>query len=293
MVNITLDDTSPFISYSDGWGVQSPQDPNLEYYLQETYHGTQTIGSNATIVFSGSGVYLYGSMGPAHGNFEVSVNGARQTFSGYSSTPLFQQCLFSSMLDASYNEIILINIGGSGGSFMDLDYIITTVPENTTFPAPPSLAPITPSGGFPSASPTSTSSSTGGSSLSTASSSSTSTTVTTVLTIVFAILTVVLLSIIAFLYMRHRRRKQVEQEHLFRYGRGPAVSPSPQPDLMTNLHWTSQAHTQGPAGGGSPNMGYPPRQSPVTSSLGASYQLQAGRSKGKNPPSTFLPGFDA
>ncbi|KZT57550.1 hypothetical protein CALCODRAFT_508749 [Calocera cornea HHB12733] len=150
MVNITLDDTSPFITYSDGWGIQSSQDPDLDYYLQETYHGTETVGSNATIVFSGSGVYLYGSMGPDHGNFEISVNGARQTFSGYATTPQFQQCIFSSMLDATYNEIILINIGGSSGNYMDLDYIITTVPENTTFPAQPALPPITPSAGFPS-----------------------------------------------------------------------------------------------------------------------------------------------
>ncbi|KZO89752.1 hypothetical protein CALVIDRAFT_33514 [Calocera viscosa TUFC12733] len=129
MVNITLDDTSPFITYSDGWGIQSPQDPDLDYYFQDTYHGTETVGANATIVFSGSGVFIFGSTGPNHGNLQVSVNGAHQTFSAYSTTPLFQQCLFSSMVDASYNEVILINIGGPSGNYLDLDYIITTVPE--------------------------------------------------------------------------------------------------------------------------------------------------------------------
>jgi len=297
MVNITLDDTSPFITYSDGWGVQSQQDPDLDFYSQDTYHGTEAVGANATILFSGSGVFLFGSMGPDHGNFEVSVNGARQTFSGYSTTPLFQQCLFSSMLDENYNEIILINIGGSDGNYMDLDYIVTTVPENTTFPAQTPLPAITPSDGFPTASASLSSSSAQGSS-SSSSSSSTSATVTTALTAVFALLSVVLLIVLAVLYLRYRRRRRAEQEHFFRYGNGAngGTSPAPaaQPEPMTDSHWATRTQTHGSVGLDSQGFPYPPRHSPAGSSLmgeRGSHQV-AGKGKRKKEV-TFLPGFDA
>jgi len=51
--NSTLDDTSPLISYSSGWSVQSPSDPQLSSFLGSTYHATQTNGSSANITFNG------------------------------------------------------------------------------------------------------------------------------------------------------------------------------------------------------------------------------------------------
>lgn len=51
--NLTLDDTSANISYSAGWSVQFPGDPQLSSFLGSTYHATQTNGSTANITFNG------------------------------------------------------------------------------------------------------------------------------------------------------------------------------------------------------------------------------------------------
>jgi len=65
---VTLDDVSPQILYSDGWGAISKEAPcaacatkfDFEQLHEGTYHELSTPGGTATISFAGTALYIYG-----------------------------------------------------------------------------------------------------------------------------------------------------------------------------------------------------------------------------------------
>lgn len=55
--NITIDDTSPLISYLGNWTAFRQAD----YYANGTYTKASTTSSQAVLTFNGTGVWIYGS----------------------------------------------------------------------------------------------------------------------------------------------------------------------------------------------------------------------------------------
>ena len=65
-MNFTLDDAASQLVYSSDWAFQSPTDPNLSQFFDETYHVAQTSGATLNMTVQGSLLYIYGSKGPSH-----------------------------------------------------------------------------------------------------------------------------------------------------------------------------------------------------------------------------------
>ena len=83
--NLTFDDTSLLISYSNNWAQQTSSDPQLGSFFDMSYHSAQANGASANFTFNGrcrtvlslngncdadgfkgTSVYIYGSKGPGH-----------------------------------------------------------------------------------------------------------------------------------------------------------------------------------------------------------------------------------
>jgi hypothetical protein len=87
--NITLDDFSPVLSFSNNSGVALQGDwvtpltdsdlsaarplPQREWYLG-TYMRTETVNASVTFAFEGSEVHLYGDTGPTYGVYTIQVD---------------------------------------------------------------------------------------------------------------------------------------------------------------------------------------------------------------------------
>ncbi|CED83317.1 hypothetical protein [Phaffia rhodozyma] len=100
-------------------------------YKQTTTY-TQAKNAYATVNFTGSSIYMFGSIQPDHGLYSVSVDGQpATTFNGSSRAGLTQQLLFfGSGYDASKTHIITVT--DADGSKLDMDYIVTWAAPDTT-----------------------------------------------------------------------------------------------------------------------------------------------------------------
>jgi len=164
-MNVSFDDTDPFLQYSPDWRVQNPSDPNLPLYWQSTYHACQVPGCTFSLTFQGAGVYVYGSNGPNHGNFSINVADRFILGSAFSTNPRYQQLLYGTPLkDAQYT--VIFNNTSTEPAWLDIDFFFLTQPVNVSESADPGfysstvppLAGGLQSSASPTSSPTSTSS---------------------------------------------------------------------------------------------------------------------------------------
>ncbi|KZT18544.1 hypothetical protein NEOLEDRAFT_1143261 [Neolentinus lepideus HHB14362 ss-1] len=161
-MNYSIDDTNPDISYSSapGWSVQSPSDSDLHSFLGGTYHAADSDGASFNITFGGSAVYIYGSKGPGHADYDIVYDDTLlQGNSAYAATTAFQQPLFAHVFDTNTSSgsshfVSLIVRYNSTNQWLDVDYITMTMPGaelSVTMPQPtatsqpwlsPSSAPL-------------------------------------------------------------------------------------------------------------------------------------------------------
>ncbi|KAI8974147.1 hypothetical protein BD414DRAFT_510025 [Trametes punicea] len=95
-MNFTLDDTDPALAFSPGgWAVQSPTDPYLDQFFDETYHAALQDGATMTYMFIGSAFGIYGSKGPGHARLEVQFDNTVVQVDASAPQTAFRQELFA------------------------------------------------------------------------------------------------------------------------------------------------------------------------------------------------------
>ncbi|KAH8117653.1 hypothetical protein DFH11DRAFT_1038295 [Phellopilus nigrolimitatus] len=138
LTNLTIDDTSVDIIYSQNWAVQSAQDPNTDQFFQSTYHSAQADGASANITFTGSSIYLFGSKGPGHANYSVQFDNLVIYYSGIAETTEYQAPLFGyTFTNYGTHFVSLTSHFTPNGEWLDLDYLTISVNE-TGGPSSPS-----------------------------------------------------------------------------------------------------------------------------------------------------------
>ncbi|ODN81541.1 hypothetical protein L202_01960 [Cryptococcus amylolentus CBS 6039] len=121
----TYDDSSPAMKYiGSGW---NPNTSAGTSYYNRTAYITQTVGDSVSLDFNGSSVQVFGGLYNDHGNYSVSLDGAKATsyngtfFNLQAGVSLFQ----ASGLDEGPHSVQLINLGqGPKGKYFDIDYIV-------------------------------------------------------------------------------------------------------------------------------------------------------------------------
>ncbi|KAI5119583.1 hypothetical protein M0805_006468 [Coniferiporia weirii] len=142
--NLTIDDTSLDIIYSDDWATQSDDDPDVDHFFQSTYHSAQANGSSANLTFTGSAIYIYGTKGPEHANYSVQFDNFIIFYSAMAEETQYQEPLFAYSFNGSGDHFVsLTSHAVSGGQWLDLDYITITIDENNGNSSGPSAAPTT------------------------------------------------------------------------------------------------------------------------------------------------------
>ncbi|KAL1758815.1 hypothetical protein FB107DRAFT_206325 [Schizophyllum commune] len=126
--NFTIDDNSPFITYS-GWhtGNRTQDTSAFSYSDGGTFTVTQTNGSRASFTFNGTYVYLYGAKRSNHGPFSVELDGVESSYNGNSGEALFQQLLFShGPLEPDQPHTVHLQCNGSGDDGCNAQITFTT-----------------------------------------------------------------------------------------------------------------------------------------------------------------------
>jgi hypothetical protein len=145
-MNVTLDDTSPNLNYSSQWRRQPADD---DRYFLKTYRASQSKGDTMSLAFTGkprdrdiahdlyrllsrtnskqstgSAVYIYGSLGPNHGNYSVQFDNAVQFFPGFSNNFTYQSLLFSRSFGLGTHSVVLTN---QQNFWLDVDFVVVTI----------------------------------------------------------------------------------------------------------------------------------------------------------------------
>ncbi|CAE6524327.1 unnamed protein product [Rhizoctonia solani] len=121
--DITIDDGCPLITYSGDWNDSTNEDILDQYWLN-TYHSTSEPGASASLKFTGTAVYLYGSKRPSHGSYDVDIDGVSIGQFDGSSKSIESQVLLAKAEGLSWGEhIVTITNSGKRGAFLDLDHI--------------------------------------------------------------------------------------------------------------------------------------------------------------------------
>ncbi|KAF8598670.1 hypothetical protein BDV93DRAFT_478274 [Ceratobasidium sp. AG-I] len=135
--NVTIDDLSPLITYKGQWDDSYKSgDPYTNRYLGESFHATQSDGSQASFTFNGTAVYIFGAKRGNHGHYLVTVdNNQAQRFDGYAPTqsdgtdgvyqvPLFAQ---TGLSDGMHTVVLTNDIGtDTTRPYVDIDFITWT-----------------------------------------------------------------------------------------------------------------------------------------------------------------------
>lgn len=152
-MNFSFDDSSAELSYSNGWGIQSSSDPDLDSFFQSTYHVAETVGASVNFTCNASAVYIYGSKGPAHvrrlgppknitadssctrtsqGTFSVQFDNSVTEGSAFATETMYQQLLWELHVIMD-NQLHLVNfianpggVNAGQGSWVDIDFILLT-----------------------------------------------------------------------------------------------------------------------------------------------------------------------
>ncbi|KIP02359.1 hypothetical protein PHLGIDRAFT_298614 [Phlebiopsis gigantea 11061_1 CR5-6] len=125
--NLTIDDASPIILYKGDWVDSLQSDPFLSSYANGTFHSTNTSG-NASFLFNGTAIYLFGAFRVNHGTYSVSLDNVTTSRKGFGDPFKFQQNMFEQTGLGSGREHSVTLKGPPGGAapYVDLDYIVVT-----------------------------------------------------------------------------------------------------------------------------------------------------------------------
>ncbi|KAJ4464171.1 hypothetical protein C8R41DRAFT_872197 [Lentinula lateritia] len=129
LLNTTIDDSSPLISYEpvEGWKPYGPEDLdrlNSTGYYQGSFTSTWNANAFATFQFNGTSLSIYGGRRKAYGNFTVTLDDVNSTLSSYS--PNVQDSpslLFDAQVQQGWHEVKISNDGTTG---FDIDSISWT-----------------------------------------------------------------------------------------------------------------------------------------------------------------------
>ncbi|KAG8702610.1 hypothetical protein FRC08_003383 [Ceratobasidium sp. 394] len=138
--NVTIDDISPLITYKGQWvdsyKLAAAIDPFANRYWGETFHSSDTNGSQMSLTFNGTAVYIFGAKRGNHGHYNVTIdNDQPQRFDGYAGMQrdgtdgIFQAPLFvRTGLPNDLHTVVLTNDGGGDirRPFVDIDFITWT-----------------------------------------------------------------------------------------------------------------------------------------------------------------------
>lgn len=123
-LELTIEDTSPIITYSSNWRPgTSADDPLMDRYSQNSFTVTNVNGESVSFSFNGTGVQIFGAKRGNHGPYHVNLDKSQNTgLNGTALDPgLFQTSLFSvSGLQQGPHQVTLTN---DAASYVDIDFI--------------------------------------------------------------------------------------------------------------------------------------------------------------------------
>lgn len=122
--NFTIDDSSPLITYdpANAWNSDVETDPNIERYIQSSYHITNRVGATASFSFVGTGITVVGSKTSTHGAFEVQVDNKTISATASSQTTVFQSRIATARnLTFGKHTVKIVN---KAQTLLDIDALI-------------------------------------------------------------------------------------------------------------------------------------------------------------------------
>ncbi|KIK67160.1 hypothetical protein GYMLUDRAFT_81752 [Collybiopsis luxurians FD-317 M1] len=121
--NLTVEDSSPLISYSPpgAWSDSSSNDTLISSYSGSSYHTTSTQGAAANISFNGTGITIFGGHRQNYGTYQISVDGQNVATESSAGQDAFQQVLgtASGLNDGPHTAVLT----SSSSSPIDIDYV--------------------------------------------------------------------------------------------------------------------------------------------------------------------------
>ncbi|KAJ7071988.1 hypothetical protein C8F01DRAFT_1361438 [Mycena amicta] len=127
--NYTIDDISPLINYSGSWSAGNKTDPSSSQYSNNgTFTVSSTKGDSASLIFTGTQVWIFGAKRDNHGGYTIKLDGKSSDHDGFSSTAVFGQPLFDSgSLPQQQHTITITNApNDTTKDFLDIDFITWT-----------------------------------------------------------------------------------------------------------------------------------------------------------------------
>jgi len=123
--NVSLDDSSPLISYSpSGAWTDTPKGDTLaQSYSAQSLHSASQNGATASFSFNGTGVWLYGGARSNYGSYSVQIDGKpiSQGSAASSSDSVGKLLGGTAGLDMGPHTVVLTN---GGGGPIDIDSLI-------------------------------------------------------------------------------------------------------------------------------------------------------------------------
>ncbi|QRV82729.1 transmembrane protein [Ceratobasidium sp. AG-Ba] len=136
--NVTIGDISPIFTFKGQWTefFGSGSDPYIDRYWGSSFHSSFTAGSQVSVTFNGTAIYIFGAKRVNHGHYTVKIdNGQAQRFDGYAPAQpdgidgVFRVALFAQTgLPNGLHTVVMTNDGGTdtGRPYLDIDYVTWT-----------------------------------------------------------------------------------------------------------------------------------------------------------------------
>jgi hypothetical protein len=118
--NLTVEDSSPLISYSGSWSDSPQNDTSLASYSGSSYHTTSAPGATANISFYGTGITIYGGHRENYGTYQISVDNQNITSQSSAGQDAFQQVLGS--VSGLSNGRHFATLTSTSSSPIDIDF---------------------------------------------------------------------------------------------------------------------------------------------------------------------------
>jgi len=105
-----VDDASPIVAYSGQWTDSVPGADTVNY-KDNSFHSSDTNSSSATLIFTGTSIFVFGSQGPDHGKFAVILDGSTQVLDAFNTSDGYQKALFSQGgLALGQHNVTIVNL---------------------------------------------------------------------------------------------------------------------------------------------------------------------------------------
>ncbi|KAF9553918.1 hypothetical protein CPC08DRAFT_713336 [Agrocybe pediades] len=133
-----IDDRNPSITYSPGWRPVTPAETSLHIVLNGTETATNTPGANATLVFNGAEISVFGSISSnatdSEENIPVPISaysidgGAPTIFTATASQNTKDRVTFfrATGLDLDFSHTLVITLQNTGSFFLDFIQLNST-----------------------------------------------------------------------------------------------------------------------------------------------------------------------